>query len=239
MFLSRETFGPVDVAFTDREGGVSTGPWSSLNLGTGNADDPASVQDNLRLLGEALGVNQIARMTQVHGNDVHIIDSSYAGEIPTADALVTNRPGIGLLVRVADCIPIVFADEQARVVGVAHAGRKGMEFGIVGHTVSAMKDLGATTIRAWMGPRACGACYEVSAELADQVAAVVPDSQSTTSWGAPALDIGAGVKAQLAAEGVTVTDIGADLCTIEDDTLFSYRRQGQDSGRFGAVVVLR
>ncbi|HZL04710.1 MAG TPA: laccase domain-containing protein, partial [Coriobacteriia bacterium] len=78
MFHRKETIGPVDVAFTDREGGVSTGPWSSLNLGTGNADDPASVQDNLRLLGEALGVNRIARMTQVHGNDVHIVDSTYA-----------------------------------------------------------------------------------------------------------------------------------------------------------------
>ena len=239
MFLIRETIGPVDVAFTNREGGVSTGPWSSLNLGTSNADDPASVQENLRLLAVALGVSTLVRMTQVHGADVSVVDTAYAGQIPTADALVTDRPGIGLLVRVADCIPIVLADEAARVVAVAHGGRAGMELGVVTHTLDAMRALGAQSIRAWMGPRACGSCYEVPEALADRVAAVVPAARSTTSWGTPALDIGAGIRAQFAADGVKVTDIGEDLCTIENDTFFSYRRQGADAGRFGAVVVLR
>lgn len=239
MFVHRETCGPVDVAFTNREGGVSTGPWSSLNLGTSNADDPASVQENLRLLAGALGVSTLVRMTQVHGADVHVIDTAYAGQIPTADALVTDRPGIGLLVRVADCIPILLADEAARVVAVAHGGRAGMELGVVAHTLDAMRALGAQSIRAWMGPRACGSCYEVPEALADKVAAVVPAARSTTSWGTPALDIGVGIRSQFAADDVKVTDIGEDLCTIEDDSFFSYRRQGADSGRFGAVVVLR
>jgi len=239
VFHRKETIGPVDVAFTNREGGVSTGPWSSLNLGTGNGDDSAAVEHNLRLLADALGVDELVRMTQVHGADVHVVDSAHAGQTPTADALVTDRSGLGLLVRVADCIPIVLADEAARVVAVAHAGRAGMELGVVPHTLAAMRALGAQSIRAWMGPRACGACYEVPEALADEVAVVVPAARSTTSWGTPALDIGAGIRAQFAAENVDVEDIGEGLCTIENEEFFSFRRQGADSGRFGAVVVLR
>jgi hypothetical protein len=75
--------------------------------------------------------------------------------------------------------------------------------------------------------------------MADDVATVVPEARSTTSWGTPAADIGAGAAAQLAAAGVEVHDIGADVCTIEDERFFSHRRQGSASGRFGAVVALR
>jgi copper oxidase (laccase) domain-containing protein len=75
--------------------------------------------------------------------------------------------------------------------------------------------------------------------MADAVAAVVPEARSTTSWGTPAIDVGAGVVAQLQADGVRVTDLGAQECTIEHDEWYSYRRQGQDSGRFGAIAVIR
>jgi copper oxidase (laccase) domain-containing protein len=85
----------------------------------------------------------------------------------------------------------------------------------------------------------CGRCYELPAELADAVAAVVPEAKATTSWGTPAADIGAGVVAQLRAAEVDVDDIGAEVCTIEDERFYSYRRQGNSSGRFGALVVLR
>ncbi len=238
MFRTRFAIDRVDVAFTDREGGVSTGPWASLNLGTGGADDPSNVEANLKLVASAIGAVRLVTMTQVHGADVAVVGPD-DDQTPVADALVTDQAGVALLVRVADCLPVVLADEDAGVIAVAHAGRKGMQTGVVGNTVAAMKQLGARHISAWMGPRACGNCYEVPAQMADEVATAVPAARSTTSWGTPALDIGAGVEAQLRAAGVHVCDIGSDLCTIEDERLFSYRRQGIQSGRFGAVVVLR
>jgi copper oxidase (laccase) domain-containing protein len=90
---------------------------------------------------------------------------------------------------------------------------------------------------AWIGPHVCGACYEVPEQLRAEVAGVVPASFAETSWGTPALDIGAGVLAQLGAEGVEVHD--ASRCTVEDDDLYSYRRQGTRSGRLAGLVWRR
>jgi copper oxidase (laccase) domain-containing protein len=102
-----------------------------------------------------------------------------------------------------------------------------------------MRARGAGRVDAWLGPRACGNCYELPADMAADVAAAVPAARSTTSWGTPAADIGAGVVAQLEAAGVEVHDIGAEACTIEDERFFSHRRQGHQAGRFGALAVLR
>jgi YfiH family protein len=230
--------GPVSYAFTDRVGGISEGPWGSLNLGTSNGDDPARVAGNLELLGDEIGVERLVRMTQVHGADVVWAGDVAPEEIPVADALLTDRPGVGVLVRVADCTPVVLAAPGESLAGVVHCGREGLVKGVVVAAVRRLRDRGATSIAAWIGPRACGRCYELPDDLADAVAAVVPESRSTTSWGTAAIDVGAGVVAQLEALGVDVTDLGADECTIEHDRWFSYRRQGQDAGRFGAVAVI-
>jgi copper oxidase (laccase) domain-containing protein len=96
-----------------------------------------------------------------------------------------------------------------------------------------MRAAGATTIRAWIGPSICGSCYEVPGDLRAEVAAVVPATGSTTSWGTPALDLPAGVRSQLASLGVSVEYSGA--CTLEQDGLFSYRRDKQ-TGRFAGLV---
>lgn len=239
MFFHRETVGRVEFAFSDREGGLSAGPWSSLNLGTSNGDDPNLVQGNLELLGEHLGVDRLVRMTQVHGADVAWTDAVAPGEIPVVDALITEQVGVGVLVRVADCTPIVLAGLDEAVAGVIHCGREGLVRGVIPAAVGALRDRGAESLEAWVGPRACGRCYEVPEEMADAVSAVVPEARSTTSWGTPALDVGAGGVAQLRELGVKVNDIGDHSCTIEDERFFSYRRQGQDSGRFGAIAVIR
>ena len=230
--------GPVSFAFTDRLGGASDGPWESLNLGTSNGDDPVRVAGNIDRLAGAVGVDRLVRMTQVHGREVAWAGDVADGEVPVADALLTDRPGVGVLVRVADCTPIVLAAPDESLAGVVHAGREGLVKGVVVAAVEALRERGATSVRAYVGPRACGRCYELPADMADAVAAVVPEARSTTSWGTSAIDVGAGVLAQLAALDVEATDLGADECTIEDDRWFSYRRQGQDSGRFGAVAVL-
>ena len=115
-----------------------------------------------------------------------------------------------------------------------HCGRPGLAAGVVPAAVARMRELGAHRLTAWVGPHVCGACYEVPAELQDEVAAVVPESRATTAWGTPSLDLGAGVRAQLAAAHVRVVD--ADRCTRESADLYSYRRDGTSAGRLAGLV---
>jgi polyphenol oxidase len=142
-----------------------------------------------------------------------------------------------LMVRAADCVPLLLADAAAGVVGAAHAGRLGLAAGVVLRTVERMRELGASEVTAWVGPHVCGACYEVPAELQREVGAVVPASVATTSWGTPALDLGAGVRAQLEDAGVAVVDVAR--CTRESRDLFSFRRDGERAGRLAGLVRLR
>ncbi|MGJ9412017.1 polyphenol oxidase family protein [Aeromicrobium sp. CF4.19] len=242
MFWFRESFGDVEVAFTDRRGGVSTEGRDSLNLGSAGGDTMENVVTNHRRVAEALGVDGLGSMSQVHGASVVAVDAlrqDGSGTVPECDALVTDTRGLALLVRVADCVPVLLADADAGLVAAVHAGRAGLVGAVVPAAVQALRARGADALRSWVGPRACGSCYELPAEMADAVEAAVPGTRSTTSWGTPAVDVGAGVVAQLRAAGVVVDDLGAQACTIEDERLFSYRRQGTESGRFGGVVVLR
>ncbi|MET0952676.1 MAG: polyphenol oxidase family protein [Aeromicrobium sp.] len=239
MFWHRRTVGRVELAFTDRDGGTSEGPWSSLNLGTSNGDVDDLVRRNLELVSEELDVDRLVRMTQVHGAEVAWTDEVAAGETPVADVLLTDEPGVGVLVRVADCTPIVIVGLDEPVAGVVHCGREGLVKGVVMAAVGSLRERGAEALEAYVGPRACGRCYELPEKMADAVGAVVPEARSTTSWGTPAIDVGAGVMAQLRELGIPATDLGAHECTIEDERFYSYRRQGQDSGRFGAVAVIR
>lgn len=156
------------------------------------------------------------------------------GPRASADALVTDEPGVVLLVRAADCVPVLLADPRAGVIGAAHAGRPGVAAAVVPHAVEAMRDLGAQDLTAWIGPHVCGACYEVPQALQDEVAAAVPATRALTSWGTPSLDLGAGVRAQLEADGVKVVDVSA--CTRESPDLFSYRRDGPRSGRLAGLI---
>ncbi|MGZ4535507.1 MAG: peptidoglycan editing factor PgeF, partial [Nocardioidaceae bacterium] len=196
------------------------------------------VAENVRLAARALTGAEppVLRMRQVHGSDVHVV-VSVDDAVPVADAMVTARPGVVLMVRVADCVPVVLADAGRGIVGVAHAGRPGMAAGVVPNTVAAMRDLGAADLVAWVGPHVCGRCYEVPAEMRAEVSALVPEAYAETSWGTAALDIGAGVRAQLRSAGVAVVD--AARCTVEDEDLYSYRRQGKQSGRMAGLVWAR
>jgi YfiH family protein len=238
VFAYQDTQGPVEIAFTDRHRGTGGGPSASLDLATrGDADAGFEVVTDALMRGRP--ARGLVRMHQVHGAHVHVVDDSSLatpGE-PEADALVTALPDVVLVVRVADCVPVVLADPAAGVVAVAHAGRLGMAAGVAPETVRVMRRLGAADITGWLGPHVCGACYEVPSELRADVSQRVPESFSETSWGTPSLDLGAGVDAQLRAAGVEVRD--ASRCTMEDDSLYSYRRQGEQSGRLAGLVVRR
>lgn len=228
----------VRALFTTALGGRSAGPYASLNLGLATGDDPAVVRENRRLVESRVGL-PVTFATQVHGIEVSVL----AG-VPRAqdscgefDALVTRERGRGLGVLVADCVPVLLADPQRGVVGAVHAGRRGLVAGVLDHAVDRLRALGAREIRAAVGPAACGRCYEVPAELRATVAGTLPDAWSETSWGTPALDLPAAATARLGVLGVEVACSRA--CTIEDPTLFSYRRAaGAPTGRSAGVVGL-
>ncbi len=256
MFAFQDARGRVQVAFTDRHGGVSAGPYASLNLAV-DGDEEDGVAENVDLAAHAFvrgyadpadpfglpagtSLPVVVRMRQVHGSDVHLVTRADLGRsagLPTADALVTTEPGAILMVRVADCVPLLLADVDRGVVGAVHAGRPGLAAGVVPRALAAMRDLGAERIVAWVGPHVCGRCYEVPETMRAEVSARVPEAFAETSWGTPALDIGAGVRAQLRDADVEVVD--ASRCTMEDEDLYSYRRQGVESGRLAGMVWVR
>lgn len=236
MFAYRDTLGPVGVAFTDRAGGVSTGSFAELNLAVSTPDDAASVHENLRRVMAAFtGAPDapVARMRQVHGDRVVGLDAP-PDPLPEADGMVTTAPGLTLMVLVADCVPVLLADPGGRVVGAVHAGRAGVAQGVVTRAVSRMREAGAGTVSAWVGPHVCGACYEVPEQMRAEVTAAVPSAWAETAWGTPALDLGAAVSAQLADAGASVVD--AARCSREHADLYSHRRDGAGAGRMAGLV---
>jgi hypothetical protein len=243
VYLYRSTLGPVDLAFTDRYGGVSAVPYDELNLALDDADDSQARAENLRRVIGDFAPNlvdqplRIAQMKQVHGTNVDVVEDRRFSGNPEADAMVTAQPDVALVVRAADCVPVVLADPVAGVIGVAHAGRLGMTDGVVPAALARMRELGAVDVLAWIGPHICGRCYEVPEPMQRAVGDIVPEAVSTTSWGTPALDIGAGVRSQLAAADVTIVDVG--VCTRESPDLYSYRRDGERAGRLAGLIRLR
>lgn len=233
MFWWRNEVRPgVSVAFTDTGAG---------NLALHVGDNPAEVLARRVRVEQAAGLEAgtFQYMDQVHGNTVAFIDAHGPG--PTADAMVSaatssRRAVQPLAVMVADCVPVVFVGSGTGadpVIAVAHAGRPGVASAVVPATVEEMRRRGAVDIHAWLGPSICGSCYEVPPGLRDEVAARVPATWATTSWGTPALDLTAGVRAQLEAMDVTLEYSGE--CTREHNSLFSYRRDSR-TGRFAGLV---
>ncbi|QLH21183.1 peptidoglycan editing factor PgeF [Streptomyces sp. Rer75] len=228
-------------AFTDRWGGVSAAPYDELNLGGAVGDDPQAVRTNRELAAKALGLDpsSVVWMNQVHGRDVAVVEGPWTtGEIPAVDAVVTSHRGLALAVLTADCTPVLLADPVAGVAGAAHAGRPGLVAGVVPAVVEAMTAQGADPARivARTGPSVCGRCYEVPAAMRAEVAGTVPESWAETNWGTPAVDVAAGVRAQLARAGVEM-DGESHICTLESADHFSYRRD-RTTGRLASYVWL-
>lgn len=240
MISQRFSSGGAHFAFTDRWGGVSAAPYDQLNLGGAVGDDPEAVRGNRTIAATALGIDpdRVVWMNQVHGRAVAIVDGPWLAEVPEADAVVTVSTGLALAVLVADCTPVLLADPVAGVAAAVHAGRPGLVAGVVPAAVDAMCALGAEPahITAAAGPAVCGRCYEVPEAMRDEVAAAVPEAWSTTSWGTPAVDVAAGVYAQLAGLGVTVNE-KSPVCTLESKDHFSYRRE-RITGRLAGYVWL-
>lgn len=227
----------MDWAITDRAGGVSQPPYDSLNLGAHVDDDPDAVSRNRTRLAEAfdLEVGDLRFMRQVHGCGVTVVDSHTDDATREADVIITDDPGVALVVLVADCTPILLLDRTDGLAAAVHAGRVGFTTGVVAAALEALAARGATELEAVVGPSVCPRCYEVPDDLREAAAAASPAAYSVSRTGTPAIDVAAGVVDQLQSAGVAVTWVPG--CTREDERLFSHRRDGQ-SGRFAGVIRL-
>lgn len=163
---------PALHGFFTRRGGVSTGPYASLNCSLSSQDLPAAVQLNRERAARRVGADRrmLVGLTQVHGAEVVRVTKPWeAGAGPRADAMVTDRPGIALGIITADCAPVLLADAEAGVVGAVHAGWRGAAAGVLEATAAAMSALGAVRIRAVIGPCIHQASYEVGRDLRDAI----------------------------------------------------------------------
>ena len=156
--------------FGTREGGVSSGIYSSLNCGAGSKDDRDNVTRNRERLAARLGASPQSLITpyQIHSADAVAVDEPWAlGEAPKADGVVTCKPNLAIAISTADCVPVLFADSQAKVVGAAHAGWQGALSGVLEATIKQMEHLGAqrSQICASIGPAISQSAYEVGEEF--------------------------------------------------------------------------
>ena len=244
--MSHDQSPKVRKVFTDRNGGVSTGPYASFNLGDHVGDDPEAVAQNRQRLADVLGLNveRLVFMEQIHSPNVTEVTADHlsAGSSPVieaTDALITTLRGTALIVLTADCVPVLLSDEHAGVIAAVHAGRMGARNGILRRTVARMEDLGAvpSNIHALLGAAASGENYEVPQSMAADVEAKLPGSATTTAKGTHGLDIRAGLTRQLLSLGVRSIDADP-RCTIapeHSERFFSYRREGT-TGRQAGVV---
>ncbi len=214
------------VWFFTRRGGVSKGPYDSLNVSTKVGDDPAAVEKNRSLIREAMGARPSAWVRQVHADGVaRVSGAGFAGE---ADALITKELGFSLVVAVADCAPVALVGERG--VGMVHSGWRGTLSGVAGKAAREMAD---APVRAYIGPCIRGCCYEVSEELANEFARRFGGGVVSGRY----LSLPAAIRASLERAGVEeVHDLG--LCTgCRPDLFYSHRKQGPLTGRNLAAVA--
>jgi purine-nucleoside/S-methyl-5'-thioadenosine phosphorylase / adenosine deaminase len=221
---------------TTREGGVSSGEFASLNLGTGSGDDPAHVARNRLIVRERLPAMP-RWMKQVHGTGVADLDALGDDDVPVADAAVVSFPGRVGAVLTADCMPLLLSDRAGKRVGIAHAGWRGMAAGVIENAVAALR-APASEVIAWMGPAIGPAAFEVGEDVRAAFEATDPGSAAAFAPHKPGkylADLYALARRRLARAGVGAVS-GGGFCTYSDaGRFFSYRRV-RASGRMGAFI---
>ncbi len=254
-FKNLLSFNQLIHAITTRIGGFSTAPYHTLNLGIATGDEDAAVLKNYRVVSAALGfdLSLLVAVRQVHGIRVMCVDSAQPKTHSSPlvlplngyDALITSESGITLMVRIADCVPMILFDSQQGVAAVVHAGWRGTLAGIAERTVTVMRERYQCIpehILAGIGPSLGPCCCEVQREVAQLFNANTPgmgsyviekdDSLFLNLWEAN--------RRQLVRQGIPEGNIEvAQLCTsCRTDLFFSYRREKGKTGRFGAFVGL-
>lgn len=233
----------VNACFTTRSGGVSTGPWAGLNLGATTGDDAAVVRQNRLRLCAAVGVDP-ERTTlghQVHGAFVRTLDAPtrpgrFAGALsgwPESDGLITDRPGIALVVLGADCLPVLLWRQDEQRVCAVHAGWRGLVDDVLAHAVAALGNPARTC--AAIGPGVGPCCYPVDAALRARFAERFGDDVIHDD----AVDLAAAARVALVEAGVDqVTGVG-ECTSCHPDRFYSYRRDGARTGRHAGLIAIR
>jgi YfiH family protein len=245
-FESLAAEGLVHTIFT-RLGGVSHQPFDTLNVGNTVGDDQAAVAENHARVYAHLGLSaaQVTSPRQIHSNHVAVITGDQAGSIiPDTDGLVTTASRVGLLLRFADCQPVLLYDPAHRAVGLVHAGWRGVAQGIARRAVETMVQAFGThpgDLLAGLGPAIGPCCYTVGDKVAAAMGYVLPDwSGAMTSLGEDqwSLDLSAANAQQLAAEGVQQIE-SSNLCTAcHQDEFYSHRAGNGRTGRFAVAAYL-
>lgn len=235
--------GGFPVAFTERGGGVSEGPYASLNLGFRIGDRKEDVQENRGRVVSGLDVTPFATAAQVHGAGVVRVGTARAGAgfdgadpVARADALSVTRPGVPVAILVADCLPIALASPKEGVLVAVHAGWRGLAAGILEQALGSFERPGG--VRAAVGP-AIGPChYEVGEDVALAVAAGSAAGALTERRdGRMYLDLPGSARRVLRAAGVRRIEVAEECTACEEDRFFSHRRDGI-TGR-QALVAMR
>lgn len=239
--------------FTTRLGGVSQGHLQSLNIGTSRGDDPENVLENYRRLGNSLGfdIHNLVLSRQTHSDIVHVVTEKdrgaglFAPPLPDCDGLVTNTPGIALVVFTADCTPILFWDSETHAVGAAHAGWRGTASGIAARVVEAMgREYGSKpeNIRAAIGPNIGYCHFETDEDVPQAIrAAFGPEAEAwiTSNGEKYFLDLKAINRLVLNRAGVETVEM-SDACTVcQCDRFWSHRVTKGLRGSQGAIIVCR
>lgn len=241
----------ISHGFFTREGGVSSGIYSSLNCGFGSDDDPATVAENRARVSAQLhtGATTLLTLHQVHSaTAVHVTGQIARDALPKADGLVTATRGLVIGALAADCGPVLFADAQAQVIGAAHAGWKGAVGGILEATIAAMEQLGARRGRmcAALGPCISQANYEVGEAFETNVLARHPTAEQFFAKLGPNetihFDLPGFIAAQLTQSGLQTIE-RQSMCSYGNESLFfSFRRathrKETDYGRQISAIVL-
>ncbi len=245
VFYSFPSFHEVTCAFFTRLGGVSKPPFDSLNVGHTVGDNLNAVEENHRRIFEALGISrsQIVTARQVHGLEVAVVDERHRGKvIPETDGLLTSSPGLFLMLRFADCVPIALYDPKRKAIGLLHAGWKGSIMGIAFRAIKLMQEAFGSRpdeIMAGIGPSIGPCCYEIGEDVAELAREFWPEPPIFfTPQGKMHLDLWELNRQWLLKAGVKKIET-AELCTsCRKDEFFSHRASKGLTGRFAGIVGL-
>jgi YfiH family protein len=221
--------------FFGREGGISGGIYTSLNTGFHKEDDTSNILENRRRICNAMGIDHMVTLRQVHKNDVHVVDEN-TPDGHQMDAMVTKTPGRLLAIQTADCAPVLLVDPIARVVGAVHAGWRSAVSGIIKATIDAMQALGAKNISAAIGPCIHQESYEVGQEVFD--AAKAPKFFiSSAKPGHYLFDLGGYVLNQLKEQGIEpAIALPFNTYTLKDQYFSCRRAAHSNEPSFGSQL---
>ena len=224
----------VKALVTTRSGGVSHGPYASLNLGIRVGDDAQAVSENRARVRAALP-SEPKWLRQVHG--IEVVQAERAAVEATADAAFTRQAGVVCAVQIADCLPVLLCDREGASVAAAHAGWRGLSAGVLENTVAAL-GCAPEELIAWLGPAIGPRKFEVGADVFETFTVADP---ATTRAFAPLrqgkwlADLYALARRRLSRAGVTAV-FGGGLCTVSDPARFFSHRRDRVSGRQGAFI---